>query len=216
VPFFGAILFLSSIRFTIWIKLCKIPIVLSSKRKAVCDISNENKVSEILELIRQCPTINKAFAPPLFFHNCHLQLVAFYIQCQWNAIFPPCQWISEYVTLPDGETIILDWANSIPSHNENDTTPILIINPGSCGTNRDIPGQTYIGPALRRGWNVCVFNRRGHGKNLLLPKFNFFGCASDMRYLIGTHIKSKRPNSLVFLIGISAGSRSLYGRTRAV
>jgi hypothetical protein len=47
---------------------------------------------------------------------------------------------------------------------------------GAGGRSSDLPGQTYVREALRRGWLVCALNRRGHkpGLSLSRERWNFF------------------------------------------
>jgi predicted alpha/beta-fold hydrolase len=40
---------------------------------------------------------------------------------------------------------------------------VVVLHHGAMCDSADMPGDSYIWPALQRGWLVCVFNRRGHG-----------------------------------------------------
>jgi predicted alpha/beta-fold hydrolase len=71
--------------------------------------------------------------------------------------------------------------------------------------SRDVPGQDYILDAHRRGWLVCILNRRGHFAPLLKPQFNFFGSVADATFVC-EQLKKARPRAPLMSIGISSGS----------
>jgi predicted alpha/beta-fold hydrolase len=49
-------------------------------------------------------------------------------------------------------------------------------------------------------------NRRGHRGRLTKQCYNFFGSASDVRYIIDACVRKARPKARVVMLGISAGS----------
>jgi hypothetical protein len=197
----GLIGFFSTIRYFQWLQGVEKPIIFQSKSECVSDTP-----STISKIIAACPTLHRCYLPPFFFSNCHLQFVPFTLTSWWDIAYPPFKWHSEIMQFDDGGDLVLDWACEIPQYSSSDTAPILLINHGAfCNTN-DLPGQWYIGPALRRGWNVCVMNRRGHKGKLSSAKFNFFGCTQDLREVIARKLHGKRPNAPILMIGISAGS----------
>ena len=170
------------------------------------ELTTINKIQNVHSIIAACPTLHRLYYPPLIFMSSHAQLIPLFVISWLERMFPPCTWITELAELSDGEFIHLDWANSIIESNTVDNTPILMIHHGANGNTRDLPGQTYVGEALKRGWHVCVFNRRGHNKALSKANFNFFGSTSDIRQIIQKYIKDKRPLAPVFMLGNSAGS----------
>jgi len=204
----------------------------------MCDIytSNEecitllNKCPSLLNkcpsLLNKCPSLyisNCHFIPFLFGWGKHIQIILYIIKdfIQKKMSFNPdlygmrfnpdlygMRWISETCTLPDGESIILDWAESGAEsglESSDAKTPILMIHPGALGNRKTLMGQ-WIKRAHSRGWIVCVHNRRGHGKLLTVPKWNFFGSVEDVEYIITKYILERRPNAILLNLGISAGS----------
>lgn len=163
-------------------------------------------------LLAAHPLFRDTLAPhPLLFDS-HLSLIPFVIAGLFCKAFPPYKLCSQEVVLSDGEVIVLDWVvtdglvdASAGLLRSEARTPIVMIHPGAMGTSRDIPGQSYIAPALQRGWIVCVLNRRGHLRRLSRPRFNFFGAPSDIREVLQS-IKAIRPNAVLFNVGLSVGS----------
>jgi predicted alpha/beta-fold hydrolase len=179
---------------------------LAENSSSVCERDKESIRQAVRKIISRCKSLHEVYYPSFLFINCHLQLLPFTIKSLFTTFFPPCRWVEQIITLDDGEVIRLDWANSVPGKDKQSSSPILIINHGAFCNTHDLPGQLYVANALNRGWNVCVFNRRGHLRALTKGVFNFFGSTADLRTVIGNHIKPRRPSAPVLLIGVSAGS----------
>ena len=166
--------------------------------------------STMKDIMTRCPSMHQLFWPTPYCYNEHLQFVPFILSGFYSYCFPPYQWYRENVQLPDDAIIHLDWVISSPAmiHGLVDdalnTTPVLMIHHGAFCSTYDLPGQTYIQPALDRGWMVCVFNRRGHVSRLSTGKFNFFGCIQDLKVATQS-ILDRRPLTKIFTVGISSG-----------
>jgi len=190
-----------------WLTLVKKPCIHSSSNSSNHDSNNHSHLKTLEEIISECPSLHRAYFPSLFFHNGHLQLIPFMITGLYHLLVnPPFQWVMEEAILEDGEIVNLAWVGEIPTFSETDEAPILMMHHGAFCDSGDIPGQSYIGEALKRGWKVCVWNRRGHLRKLTTPKWNFFGCTSDLRYIMKTYLHEKRPNARLLMLGVSAGS----------
>ena len=128
-------------------------------------------------LLVRCPSLHARYLPSLLWQNAHLQLLPFmlgcYLQEHW---LQPFRWVSEHATLSDGEVVALDWVGGVPAADASSETPVLMLHHGAGGRSTDLPGQTYVREALRRGWLVCALNRRGHkpGLPLTRERWNFF------------------------------------------
>lgn len=168
------------------------------------------------KLVTLCPSLTSTYYPYVFAWGRHVQIIPFIIRGLLDAYFVKVKWEAENVTLDDGEIVILDWA--IPKNNLAESgltaskfdTPIVLIHHGAMCNSKDIPGQCWVEHAHKRGWIACVMNRRGHGKLLTKPKFNFFGSVEDVR-AVTRHILLRRPNARMLMIGVSSGS-GLMGR----
>lgn len=168
---------------------------------------SERHVADIHRVLERCPSLSSAFYPPLAFYGGLTQLIPFLLESWWRKYYsPPCAWHEELAELEDGEFISLGWANGVPVRSDTDSSPFLIIHHGASGTTADFPNQTYVLEALRRGWSVCVFNRRGHSRALSRPKWSFFGSTADVRWVTQRYFRERRPLAPVFMLGISAGS----------
>jgi uncharacterized protein len=179
--------------------ICHPPIVIVSKAD-----SNNKCYIRLQRILENVPSLYKIFFPPFFFSNGYLQLIPFTLECWWMIRFPIFNFVTEFVTLPDGEKIVLDWVNELPAIGSS--TPIVVIHHGANCHSRDLPGQVYLRAARKRGWHVCIFNRRGHSKPLTRPNFNFFGSTDDLRFVLSSHMEQKYPSAKLFMIGMSAGS----------
>ena len=170
-------------------------------------ISSKRYIADIRSILSNISALKRPLIPPVFFYSGYMQLIPFLLESWWHEAWaPPCLWCEELARLEDGELISLGWANAIPETSETDTTPFLIIHHGASGTTTDFPNQTYVTEAIRRGWTVCVFNRRGHSRKLTMPKFSFFGSTSDVRWVTQRYFRERRPRASIFMLGISAGS----------
>jgi predicted alpha/beta-fold hydrolase len=168
---------------------------------------------ECQKLLQQCPSLNAA---KIFMWSNHIQIILYIIKDFFqkiiSAIFGKIIWQSEKCILEDGEEVTVDWAFPILNCYKcyykyycEDKTPILMIHPGALGHRKTLMGQ-WIKKAHSRGWIVCVYNRRGHGKLLTVPKWHFFGSAGDVEYITTNCILKTRPNAILLMLGISAGS----------
>ena len=205
---FGCLLFGISALIGNYGSICHKPVLIVSK----ADNSN-SCYTRLQRILANVPSLYKIFYPPFFFSNGYLQLIPFTLECWWMIRFPLCNFITEFITLPDGEKIVLDWVNEIPTIESVDfgrsvgcARPIVIIHHGANCHSRDLPGQIYIREAMKRGWHVCILNRRGHNKALTRPNFNFLGSTDDLRHVISTHLETNYPSSKLFMVGMSAGS----------
>ena len=119
------------------------------------------------------------------------------------------------VPLLDGEELVLNWGqqgrSSIESMSSS-STPIVVVHHGAFSTGRDVmahhPGLFH--EAFKRGWSICVLNRRGHNINLKVGQWNFFGSTADVRE-VAEVLHKKWPNKPLLMVGLSAGS-GLVGR----
>jgi predicted alpha/beta-fold hydrolase len=178
-----------------------------SKHAHIQSGDTHRHVADIHSVLRQCPALWRAHLPPLLFYTGYLQLVPFIAESWWRETWaPPCVWQEELAECEDGELLSLGWAEGIPQHSETDESPFLIIHHGASGHTTDFPNQTYVKEALKRGWTVCVFNRRGHSRPLTRPNFCFFGSTADVRRVTQRYFRDRRPRAPVFMLGMSAGS----------
>ena len=117
---------------------------------------------------------------------------------------------NEEVTLPDGETVMLQWSE--PPNAPADAPVVLLLH----GIGGSVKGVAeFVQSAEKRQWRCVTFLRRGHGRPLTKPVFNLLGDAADLRYVI-SHIKADIAHRFhhdvpLFMLGISAGS-GLLGR----
>jgi hypothetical protein len=197
------VLFTASIYACFYSKVVKKPVV----------IPGNEHIAKIMDM---CPSLHKTFWPTPYCWNAHLQFVPFVLFGAWDKyIFPPFRWYRQMLTLDDGEQVALDWV--VPSDinaiiprdglpcDTNSTIPVLMLHHGAMCDSSDLPGQSYIRPALERGWFVCALNRRGHTTPLTKPKWNFFGCSKDVKVATQS-ILARRPKAVLLTLGLSSGT----------
>jgi predicted alpha/beta-fold hydrolase len=142
-------------------------------------------------LLERCPSLHAVYYPSFLWLNAHLQLVPFMLNCHLQEHYlRPFAWVTELASLDDGEQVALDWVGQVPSVDEVVRTPILMLHHGAGGRSSDLPGQTYVRAALRRGWLVCALNRRGHKPGLPLRRrrWNFFVSSTSRHSLRYTYV----------------------------
>ena len=170
-------LFIFSWRLSIWYKAAKKPVVLISKSITDHETGSPPFANRIDHIVAKCPSLHSVYYPSFLFLNAHLQLVQFMINCHLQEHYlRPFKWVTELATMPDGEELALDWVSQVPAADALSATPVLMLHHGAGGRSSDLPGQSYVREALRRGWLVCALNRRGHkpGMPLSRERWNFF------------------------------------------
>lgn len=172
-------------------------------------IAGNDKVRNLMD---KCPTLKNLYWPPPYCWDAHLQFIPFVIRGEWCRRFPSSKWYRQFVRLEDGEEVALDWVVSAKNMehiglpcDEADDTPVLMLHHGAFCDSSDMPGQDYISDAIKRGWFVCVLNRRGHAGPLKQAKWNFFGCVKDV-HCVTQSILLRRPKAKLFTIGLSSGT----------
>lgn len=104
---------------------------------------------------------------------------------------------SEYLDLPDGDFVRLDWVG--------DRGPIVIVLPGLQGDVK----SSYVRGLLRqcrgRGWRGVLLNYRGRGEPNRLPHSYHCGMTTDLHYLVH-HLREREPQTPIGVVGYSVGA----------
>ncbi|XP_046542802.1 protein ABHD15-like [Haliotis rubra] len=149
-------------------------------------------------ILKTKPGFTSPYRPPFWLQNNHLHTII--------ATFVPKPKVTfkrEYVDLDDGGVVALDWAQG-GSKPVSDTSTILIVVPGLTASADNM--SELCNMALKRGYRVVVFNKRGHGDSVLAtPKMQGFGDAKDMRHCV-EYLRDKNPAAKLVSVGSSAGS----------
>jgi uncharacterized protein len=108
------------------------------------------------------------------------------------------------LTMSDGGLTGLAWS-ALPESYKKKGTPIVVIFHTISGDEQDVKTLVrYIKDDLK--WIAVVCIRRGHGNlPLKTPKINTMGDTKDLNEQLN-FIQKKFPNSLLFGVGLSAGS----------
>lgn len=170
-------------------------------------LTYDNNSPWIKAVLARVPALREKYWPTPWAVNGHVQL-AMYILL--STIDTPPQFDRHELELPDGEVISVDWhlAPSPRAVHGRAHPPTVVYLHGISGDSAAL--AAIVKETSRRGWHSCVINRRGHsGAPLRTACLNVMGDSNDMRYAV-KHIvdetRARRPDSPLFLAGISAGS----------
>ncbi|XP_067680598.1 protein ABHD15-like isoform X2 [Haliotis asinina] len=149
-------------------------------------------------ILKTKPGFTSPYRPPFWLQNNHLHTIIATLVPKPKVTFK-----REYVDLDDGGVVALDWAQG-DSEPISETSSILIVVPGLTASAKD--NGELCSMALKRGYRVVVFNKRGHGDSVLTtPKLQGFGDTKDMRHCV-EYLRDKYPEAKLVGIGSSAGS----------
>lgn len=167
---------------------------------------NDASVHTVLErVVKKCRTFQKYYFPSFIWPS-NLQLIPYTFLNIFNKSSNRRHWAKEEVKCEDGEILVLDWYNEVPTVSDDKEAVILILHHGVNCRSNDLPGQQYIKYAAKKGWLVVCYNRRGHNAKLTKHNFNMFGNSVETSYIVETYIQSKRPQGKCLFLGFSAGS----------
>eukprot|EP00928_Gymnodinium_smaydae_P044455 TRINITY_DN29657_c0_g1_i1.p1 TRINITY_DN29657_c0_g1~~TRINITY_DN29657_c0_g1_i1.p1 ORF type:complete len:425 (-),score=48.46 TRINITY_DN29657_c0_g1_i1:247-1521(-) len=161
--------------------------------------------SRIATIMRSRASLHSpSYVPPLWATSKWLNLLAFMIK---QRLFSDFKLRRETITLDDGGTVSIDWANDETTAALPENAPIVICLHTVTGSGKST--VDYLRYAASKGWRSCVFNRRGHDQRLTTARFNVMGTVSDSSRQMDA-VKKAWPNAdFVGMIGISAGSGHL-------
>jgi predicted alpha/beta-fold hydrolase len=128
----------------------------------------------------------------------------------------------ETVTLDDGGTVCLDWTT--PKNNERSDPPkIVLFLPGLTGGSNENYAKSICHKATELGYTAVVFNNRGCADAPLTVSSHYTGRSSHYKFMCAQTpklycaaktddfcavlllIRSRYPDSPIFLMGISLG-----------
>jgi predicted alpha/beta-fold hydrolase len=151
--------------FLLYVVVCWILYYLFSVR-APRIVANSSLKTKLLE---HCPTLSKQYWPSPFLPHPLLQEYALYhLECD-------LQYAREYIDVHDGESLALDWCNSV-----NGRATVLIV-PGIMGSS-EVTYIKYMSRDLQNAdFDVVVLNRRGcTPKALKRSKFYHYYDTADL------------------------------------
>jgi predicted alpha/beta-fold hydrolase len=116
----------------------------------------------------------------------------------------PLHYERETVTLDDGGTVCLDWTT--PKNNERSDPPkIVLFLPGLTGGSNENYAKSICHKATELGYTAVVFNNRGCADAPLTTPKLYCAAKTDDFCAVLLLIRSRYPDSPIFLMGISLG-----------
>lgn len=156
--------------------------------------------SFISKLIKHsCPFVHELYWPTFWCFGGRAQTVI----ASLLKSHPLVDYSREFIHMPDGGVVALDWANSASIPTSHFTVLIL---PGLTGTSDDNYIRHFVLHIIQElDCSVAVLNNRGLGG---LPLKTLRVCCAadtgDLQYVI-FHINKRKPNFPLMVIGISLG-----------
>eukprot|EP00475_Leptophrys_vorax_P010703 TRINITY_DN17285_c0_g1_i1.p1 TRINITY_DN17285_c0_g1~~TRINITY_DN17285_c0_g1_i1.p1 ORF type:complete len:462 (+),score=92.37 TRINITY_DN17285_c0_g1_i1:78-1463(+) len=167
---------------------------------------NDKSFSWKDDMIPMMPMLTNRFYPTFWALN--QQAIIF--------ILRPLLWIpstlpsfirhEDYSLKSDGQPVSLDWVE--PDVPDGDKLPLIFLVPGVLGLTEDHFDFCELIWKLKR-YQLVIFNRRGHGRKLVTPRFATAGDMVDFREVL-QYVKSCKPNARIISLAFSAGTATLY------
>jgi len=152
------------------------------------------------QIINKCLE-DKNFIPTLYLYHSFFQSVYNVFTFETYKI----RFEREYLAMPDGGQISLDWAYPIqPMENK-----ILFIIHGLTGGSEMPYVQSLVTESLNQGFTTVVFHNRGINGTLLTTPEPFHGVKLDDVENAIKHIQNKNPNVELYGVGLSMGGNLL-------
>ncbi|MCB1142813.1 MAG: alpha/beta fold hydrolase [Leptospiraceae bacterium] len=154
------------------------------------------------KLVSRCKILSEKYYPTFWCFNNHLMLIVLLLNEFRSKVYAYDS--IDRLEMSDGGLTGLAWSATGTAYRTKGT-PIVIIFHTISGDEQDVKTIVrYIKEEL--GWIAVVCIRRGHGNiPLRTPKINTMGSTSDLREQLD-FISRKFPSSLLFGVGLSAGS----------
>lgn len=129
------------------------------------------------------------------------------LETQWTAPRCPYKFDFEFFDVDiDGyyqDSVAIAWLRR-PDEVAADA-PVLIIVPGLCCDETNLPGTSLYPFLLQRNCRVGVFLKRGVASRLSAPVFHLFGHPSDLQAVLATMAK-RRPHAAIHILSFSSGN----------
>eukprot|EP00747_Dinoflagellata_sp_TGD_P156757 gnl/TRDRNA2_/TRDRNA2_177685_c1_seq21.p1 gnl/TRDRNA2_/TRDRNA2_177685_c1~~gnl/TRDRNA2_/TRDRNA2_177685_c1_seq21.p1 ORF type:complete len:422 (-),score=28.19 gnl/TRDRNA2_/TRDRNA2_177685_c1_seq21:21-1286(-) len=129
------------------------------------------------------------------------------LETQWNSMRCPFTFQREYVSVDiDGsyeDRVAVAWLERpdiLP-----DDAPIVVIIPGLCCDEANLPGISVYPELIKRKCRVGVFLKRGVAQLLEAPALHFFGHPSDLQAVIDL-ITDRYPQAGIHVVSFSSGN----------
>ncbi|PVD32380.1 hypothetical protein C0Q70_07814 [Pomacea canaliculata] len=166
---------------------------------------SDKRLQHLIE--RYCPIAREYYWPTWWCFQAHAQtLLRAILQSK-----PHPSYRSEFLLLPDGGQIKLDWSDS--NHNSTyleENRPTILLLPGLTGSSEETYIQHMVHNAELLGYRSVVFNNRGNGgADLLTPRTYCAANVEDMEFVV-KHIKKRYPEAPLMGTGISLGGIILF------
>lgn len=163
--------------------------------------------SEVASLIESVPLLQRPMRLPIGMWSGFVQLAVFSIQFKLDSWRCPYAFEREEVDVDlQGrfhDKVALQWlqrSDTLP-----DDAPIVLLCPGLCNHERDLPGTNLYHLLLQRKWRTVVYLKRGLAGPLRAPVLHVFGHPSDLKAAI-ERIATRYRNAPIHVVCFSSGN----------
>lgn len=169
---------------------------------------HDGSLSSIIDSV---PLLHSRLPQPALLSSHLLQMVVFGAQILFQQLCCSYEFEREEVAveLDDGrarDAVMLSWLHrkkdKVPLPAE---APIVLICPGLCNHEYNLPGTHVYRQLLKRPWRVAVFLKRGVAAPLRAPVVHVFGHPADLKMTVN-HITARYPHAPIHIVGFSAGN----------
>ncbi|MDR3547454.1 MAG: hypothetical protein P4M11_04125 [Candidatus Pacebacteria bacterium] len=124
-------------------------------------------------IVRRVPSFSKVYRPTFYLSAGLLQTLCYGVCRKMAKIDCGVRYDRQLVKLPDGGQVSLDWA--VAKRVEisfTESTPIVVLLPGTTGGRHDTYIAATISEATRRGYKSVLLNQRGLSHTPLTVRFS--------------------------------------------
>ena len=165
--------------------------------------------SEMSSILEAMPLMNTQLSQPVGISSGLMQVVIFAVQYQLQPFCCPYEFEREEVDVDlDGrfhDKVALQWLKRPDEASLPADAPIIVMCPGLCNYEKDLPGTNLYRQLLKRPWRAAVYLKRGLAGPIHAPVLHVFGHPSDLKAAV-KQISARYPSAPIHMVCFSSGN----------
>ena len=169
--------------------------------------------SAVARIVDAVPLLHARLPRPLLLSSSLAQLFVLAVQMELQEWFCAYEFDREQLDVEldsEGErrspdSVTLAWLRRADEASLARDAPIVLVLPGLCCHECNLPGTHLYRQLLQRPWRVSVFLKRGIAAPLRSPAVDIFGHPTDLEACV-RHISARHPNAPVHIVSYSSGN----------
>jgi len=166
--------------------------------------------AEVASIVQAVPTLHERLRLPILLPLGVLQLIVLGVQMHLQELLSTFTFEREEIEADlNGsmrDTVALAWLRRSDEDELPAEAPIVLVCPGLCCTEYNLPGTHLYRSLLRRPFRVAVFLKRGIASaKLRAPAVHIFGHPTDLRAALD-RIVARHPTAPVHVVSYSSGN----------